>query len=210
MNNNLSISTLVFFVMDCSTSMRRFGDEPRDALNRMLRDVRGAPGALATSLVVCGFNRKAHTLVSGPVANILSIHTLPLDAGTRLFGTVADVLHEALVFVEHEHQHGNRPNVFIAVVTDGEDNLSGGELGHVQHLSAQARREGFHLEVYGLGVNGKYLAELMGFSVENSVNLDASAASVSSSMHTATGHTTKIMRLGEIVAERDRMNKKAN
>ena len=201
LNNTLSVSTLTVLVMDCSTSMRRFGQQPRHELNAMLRTLRAEKGALATQLVVYGFNKQPFVLCQGSLTQILEIGQLPLDAGTRLFGTVADVLTSTLRFVQEVRATGQRANVIVAVITDGEDNLSAHDLPEVRKLAAHATRAEFHLEVIGLGVDGKFLAALMGFSVDHSVNLAATSEGLSQSLQSITGETTRLMRLGEKVAD---------
>lgn len=199
-NNTLDVATLCMLVMDCSTSMRRFGEQPRTELNSLVRTLKVERGALATSLTIYGFNRHPFLLVEGPLVNIAAVGHLPLDRGTRLFGTVADVLTSVLQFHADMSAVGKKVNVLVAVITDGEDNLSPHDLSEVRRLASQARRLGFQLEVFGLGIDGKYLANLMGFSVEGSVSVAATSDGLSHTMHSITSETARLMRLGEKAA----------
>jgi hypothetical protein len=196
-NDTLSATTLAVPVMDCSTSMRRFKDEPRTLLNRMIRQLQAARGAPATFLAVFGFNRLTHLLIKPqPLMLVTPIETIELNRGTRLYGTVAEVLTQAIEFRDDRAKVGHKPNILVSVFTDGENTLSQDSISDARRLAKEARRRDIQLDVIGLGVDGRQIARHMGFSGDSSIFGEATSDSLNTSIGLVAERTTTIMGLG--------------
>jgi hypothetical protein len=196
-NDTLSATTLAVLVMDCSTSMRRFRDEPRALLNRMIRQLQSARGAPATFLAVFAFNRLTRLLIKPqPLMLVTQIETIELSRGTRLYGTVAEVLTQTIEFRDDRARVGHTPNILVSVFTDGENTLSQDSISDTRRLAKEARRRDIQLDVIGLGVDGRQIARHMGFSGDSSVHGEATSDSLSTSIGLVTERTTTMMGLG--------------
>ncbi len=169
-------STLSVIVMDASTSMRRFGSTPVDSLHEYVRDLAAGPTAASIAAGVVTFSSEPRVCV--PVTPVRAFPR-PIDyvtsAGTRLYGATRDVLRALLA-----SEAPQVPNVIVAVFTDGEDNASS-ERTRIQlvELAGVAQRRGFTLLTFGIGVDGRRIAERMGFPFEREAARSAEATSES-------------------------------
>src|SRR5436309_1532009 len=84
-------------VMDRSASMGRFGDVPLRAINGYLQKLRQSEHARFLEVSVVVFDHATDTLIPmQPVAQVLTLAKYANGKGTRLHGTVADVIEQLI------------------------------------------------------------------------------------------------------------------
>lgn len=167
-------TTLAVIVMDASTSMRRFGSTPVDALEDYVRDLATSPASGAIAAGVVTFSSEPRVCVPvTPVRVFPRRIDYVTSMGTRLYGATRDVLRTLLA-----SDAPQVPNVIVAVFTDGEDNASS-ERTRIQlvELAGVAQRRDFTLLTFGIGVDGRRIAERMGFPFEREAARSAEATS---------------------------------
>lgn len=156
---------LSVIVMDCSTSMRRFGDAPRSALQEHVDELREDRDADRLASAIVGFNRRTTVILPPtPVRAIEQLPTWELAGGTRLYASVEDSLRVTAATVREIEASGRACRVVFAVLTDGEDNASPPQaLAGVRERAAIARAKSWTLLTFGYGVMADRIAETMGF-----------------------------------------------
>ena len=172
---------LSVIVLDCSTSMRRFGDAPRSALQEHVDELRADGDAKRLATAIVGFHRHTHVILAPtPVEAIARLPTWELAGGTRLYASVDDALRVTDATVEALAESGRGCRVVLAVLTDGEDNASPSPaLASVRQRAALARRKGWTLLTFGYGVMADRIAQTMGFPTHGGAATTAEPAAAS-------------------------------
>jgi uncharacterized protein YegL len=193
--SDLALSVIV---IDCSTSMRRFGDAPRSALQEHVDELREDRDAARLATAIVGFHRGTQVIVPPtPVGAIAALPSWALAGGTRLYASVDDALRVSAATVRDIEASGRGCRVVFAVLTDGEDNASPSTaLASVRGRAAVARAKGWTLLTFGYGVMADRIAETMGFpSTEGSATSAApDAASLRRTMSRVTHVTLESIR----------------
>ena len=168
-------------VMDRSASMEKFGDVPLRAINCYLQRLRQSAPAELLEVSVVVFDHATDTLV--PMRPIADIQQLPLYAsgqGTRLHGTVADVIERLTQRVLVEQSQGVTVSASVTVFTDGEDTSKppGKHLGRLRRAVVEAGDLGFQLIAVGIGIDGTSLAKELWFPLNLANTVDADGVEI--------------------------------
>jgi hypothetical protein len=179
-------------LFDRSSSMRRFGTAPRDALNSHLDVLRVSDAADRIAVQVVTFDRHMEIVLPFQRVSLATdVGQIVPGHGTRLYGTVRDAMLPVLLDVNAARALGFSIDVVVAVFTDGE-NSCGTIFDQAETLTvaAQALRRGWELHTFGFGVNATLIASDMGFPADltHAHSLDASAQAI----HRAVTHTTML------------------
>lgn len=154
------------FVIDCSHSMHKHGDAPLTGMRSFVTGLQNGPNP--ERIAGCIVNFADETTIVVPLQPITRVNPAYLQynaAGfTRLYGSVHDTLYALLTLATHRETMGLRTDVILSVLTDGEDNRSRDWLTPCRRLAEEARRRGWEMSVFGLGVSGVNIAVTMGFS----------------------------------------------
>lgn len=162
-------------VMDRSGSMERFGSVPLRAINDYLLKLQRSALAASLEASVVVFDHATDTLIPmKPIAQIGMLRSYKNGHGTRLHGTVADVLERLIARVAEEQAQGADVTASIAVFTDGEDTSrpAGKHLTRLRHLVVSAGDLGFQLIAVGIGIDGKALAKELWFPENGALTVD--------------------------------------
>lgn len=174
---------LAVLVLDDSGSMGAYGEAPTQALNDQIVALKLRPGAENTILMAYNFSEGEPKLVISPT-QLVRAALLPLriadGSGTRLNGSVGDVLHTALKFHAYAQEvYGAEVIGVVSVISDGGDNLSSpDEKAQEARLAEDARKCGFDLQVIGIGIEGPDLADILHFDRQHAHTVHASVAGV--------------------------------
>lgn len=153
-------------VMDRSASMARFGQVPLRVINNHLERLRQSPFTNAQEVSVVLFDHATDTLVPmRPISKVGALPPYPLGSGTRLHGTVADVIERLIRIVLAEQSQGVHALASVVVFTDGEDRSkpAGKHLARLRRVGIEAQDLGFQLMAIGIGISGTRLAEELWF-----------------------------------------------
>ncbi|MFA4846472.1 MAG: vWA domain-containing protein [Patescibacteria group bacterium] len=166
--------TLSVLILDASMSMIRFGDAPRQCVANHLAAIKKSPDGREQFCAVITFNKHATLVVPLARADAISdSFRYQNDYGTLLWKTVHEALKSfCLYFRLHSPKN---TKIFVGVISDGIDNQSnkGGQPGNpvypekTKKWSKRALELGFELFAYGIGVDGKKLAEDLGFPTDD-------------------------------------------
>ena len=187
--------TLSVMIRDRSGSMAKYGDTPQKCVNDHLTAIKNPPDGREQFVTVITFadNAKIEIPVS-PAATVQPLEAYLADGGTLQWRTVHETL--KLFCTLHRMNDPKNLKVFVGVISDGDDNLSNKPTypeepypKKTQKWAKIALDLGFELFAYGIGIDGKKLAEDMGFPSDDqhAFTLEASVASV----REATTHFTK-------------------
>lgn len=157
---------LAVLIMDRSASMARFGDVPLRVINRHLERMQAAEYAALQEVSVVVFDHATDTLMPmQPLVHARPLRPYSLGQGTRLHGTVADVLERLTSQVIEEQSRGVEVSVSVVVFTDGEDRSkpAGKHLARLRRAVMQAGDLGFQLIAVGIGIDGVRLAQELWF-----------------------------------------------
>lgn len=179
--------------LDMSESMKKFGDVPRSAVNmyfdQLEQDVR-----LFHITGLVGFGTEAAVLIPpSPIKQVGRLDEYRPNGSTRLFQTVDEGLEGLLVGWRRLSPQGKaRTQVVVGVFSDGQDNQSDKALypQKLQATSAECLREGWILTTFGIGIDGKELARLMGFPEDRAETREGTGGGLHDAM-TSLGHTTR-------------------
>ena len=186
--------TLSVVIMDCSGSMQGFESAPKNALIELVQGLQSSTAADSINVAIFGFSSQKVPAVIVPLSPVMSIRSFEIpvpNGGTRLYGTVLDVLMALERLWQDAKKHGSVPNVVVTVCTDGHDNLSQDRQPVLQVFSRCVRELGWDLSVFGYGVDAPNIARNMGFNddAEHATTMDADEASIHTSMQSVTSRT---------------------
>lgn len=173
-----SISTAKVFavlVMDRSGSMERFRDVPLRAINGYLDKMRASQYAAALEVSIVVFDHATDTLISmRPVSQIKPLPPYKNGRGTRLYGTVADVVERLNQRILVEHSQGVNATGSVVVFTDGEDTSTppGKHLSRMRRAVVEAGDLGAQMIAIGIGIDGLRLAEDLWFPAKFAHTVD--------------------------------------
>jgi len=158
-------STLALLLLDRSGSMHCYGQTPRLAANECIQVVQAVDGSENATLAVFTFGNEVTLDVRPqPVRSVKPIETYVPDGGTKLYEAVYAALFVALEFQSVAASQGSNVNVAISVISDGQDTASDIKyIAQQRELARQARERGFKLQVIGIGVDSRAMAQDLGF-----------------------------------------------
>jgi len=158
-------TTLALLLLDRSGSMAEYGQTPRKAANECIQTVQNVPGAENATLAVFTFGSDVSLAVHPqPVKSVKPLETYVPNGNTKLYEAVFAALFVALEYHDVAKAQGSQVNVAISVISDGEDTASDPEYkSRMRELARQARQRGFQLQVIGIGVDSKKMAQDLGF-----------------------------------------------
>jgi hypothetical protein len=172
---------LSLLVLDCSTSMSRFGHAPEQAVNRYLDTVRADTAHHHVTGLVTFSEHFRTEIQPAPVHSIPRYKGYRTDAGTLLWRTVKRVL-RGLSDSWDTLSPAERANlsIVVSVLSDGDDNLSDRRdyPSALQDYARRGRKHGWQLASFGIGIDGKRLAREMGFDEELSQTVEPTEAGV--------------------------------
>jgi len=188
--------TLSVMIIDRSGSMQKYGGTPQKCVNDHLAAIKNPPDGREQFVTVITFADDAKIEIPvSPAATAQPLETYVADGWTLLWQTV----HETLKLFCTLHRMNNPTNlkVFVGVISDGDDNRSDNTIypKKTRKWAQIALDLGFELFAYGIGVDGKKLAEDMGFPSDDqhAFTLEASVASVQeATTHFTTRSTTHV------------------
>lgn len=162
-------------VMDRSGSMERFRDVPLRAINGYLDKLRASKFADSIEASIVVFDHATDTLISmRPVTQIKSLAPYKNGRGTRLYGTVADVVERLNQRILVEQSKGVNATGSVVVFTDGEDTSQppGKHLSRMRRAVVEAGDLGFQMLAIGIGIDGLRLAEELWFPAKFAHTVD--------------------------------------
>jgi uncharacterized protein YegL len=162
-------------VMDRSHSMTRFGSVPLRAINSYLERLKDSEASSAIEVSVVVFDHATDILVPmQPVHRVAPLGPYAHGKGTRLHGTVADVLERMVLRVVDAQGSGLAVAASVAVFTDGEDTSlpKDKHLARLRRSVIEAEDLGFQLLAIGIGLDGAALAQQLWFPVQLAQTVD--------------------------------------
>lgn len=161
--------------MDRSHSMTRFGSVPLRAINGYLDRLRDSDVRHAIEVSIVVFDHATDILVPmQPVTAIKPLSPYAHGKGTRLHGTVADVLERMVLRVIDAQSNGLAVAGSVAVFTDGEDTSQpeGKHLPRLRRAVMEAEDLGFQLLAIGIGLDGAAVAQQLWFPTHLAQTVD--------------------------------------
>jgi len=158
-------TTLALLLLDRSGSMDEYGQTPRLAANECIQTIQRVPGAENAKLAIFTFASDVSLDIKPqPVRSVQLLKSYQADGSTKLYEAVFIALFLALEHYAIQEKEGRKTEVVISVITDGQDTASSPEYRlRMLQLVGQARKLNFKLQVIGIGVDSKQLAEDLGF-----------------------------------------------
>ncbi|MEK7159571.1 MAG: vWA domain-containing protein [Patescibacteria group bacterium] len=187
--------TLSILIVDESGSMDNYGRVPQDCVNNHFRGLQNPPDGRQQYCTVILFNDRYRVAVPLTEASHLRpMTTYKAEGNTLLYETVHQVLK---LFISCFEQSTADLKVFVGVFSDGLDTKSDAnrQPKKVQVTSHKARMLGWELFSYGIGIDAKELARLLGFPTdkEHVHNFTAEAKSVGEATRHFTGRSTTVI-----------------
>lgn len=187
--------TLSILIVDESGSMDSYGRIPQNCINDHFKALLNPPDGREQYCTVIFFNDKYRVAVPlTEAANLQSLTNYKADGNTLLFETVHQVLK---LFISCFEQTTADLKIFVGVFSDGQDNKSDAnrQPKKVQVSAHKARMLGWELFSYGIGIDAKELARMLGFPTdkEHVHNFTAEAKSVGEATRHFTGRSTTVM-----------------
>jgi uncharacterized protein YegL len=170
-------TTLSILIVDGSSSMQLHGDAPQNAVNDYMNQIRTDTGTNhLVALVIFNDEFRVEIPVT-PISKMRRYNTYRAEGNTLLYRSVKRVL-EGVVDAWDVLSEAEQRNlqIYVFVISDGADNKSPAR-DYPQALveySERARRDGWKLACYGLGVSGQLLAQAMGFDPDLAETFEAS------------------------------------
>jgi|GEM_PF-5272120 len=157
---------IAMLVVDRSSSMAGFDDKPLKGMRDFVIGLQRGPEPERIAVGIVTFADTTTFEVQFKMASEVDPDELQyLPSGcTRLYGTVYDTLYALLSLATMRQTAGLETQVIMTVITDGDDNRSRELLNPCRDLAKEARRRGWELAVFGLGVSGIKIAREMGFT----------------------------------------------
>ncbi len=188
--------TISVIILDCSTSMGKYGQTPGAAVDAHIVALQGQEGCQYICGVV-GFADEARIIIPlSPVEKISGMGRFEARGNTKLYDTVRMVLQKLMLgFQESPLEYLNNLRINVAVFSDGADNRSeDGASKHLQDLTKVAIKMGFNLMTFGIGIDSQRLAADMGFPTdsEHAKTSAATSRGVQDSMEFVTRTTTSL------------------
>jgi uncharacterized protein YegL len=187
--------TLSILIVDESGSMADYGKTPQNCVNNHFQSLKNPPDGRQQFCTVILFNDKYRVAIPLTEANeLVPMTSYKADGNTLLYETVHQVLK---LFISCFEQSTADLKVFVGVFSDGADNESDTDRQpkKVQVTARKARMLGWELFSYGIGVDAKELASLLGFPTDKDHvhNFTATAKSVGEATRHFTGQSTTVM-----------------
>lgn len=155
--------TLSILILDASSSMRRYGAVPLESVKAHLRQIKNPPDGRKQYCAIVTFHFRPEVLMPvGSAESTAEIVSYTTEVGTLLYETVWHVL----IWLCEMKEQFESPNlkIVIGVFSDGADGRSPDNQPALLQATAQdARKSGFLLFTYGIGIDAKELARDMGF-----------------------------------------------
>lgn len=181
-------------LVDASSSTKRFGNTPKNAINELIEDLQKDRRLNGTNHVVSLVTFSHDLSVKIPptaVQNIRGYYGHQTGYGSLFYRSAKRVfmgLWESWKTLSYHERM--RLQIVVTVITDGEDNLSPSDdypeaLLEYVALAKQAR---WKLACYGLGINAEYLARRIGFPTEFAETLGSSPQAFQQATRRASGH----------------------
>jgi len=192
-NENIP-KTLSILIVDESGSMANYGQTPQKCVNDHFRSLKNPPDGRQQFCTVILFNDKYRVAIPLTKASELVPMTgYNADGNTLLYETVHQVLK---LFISCFKQSSADLKVFVGVFSDGADNKSDPDRQpkKVQVTAHKARMLGWELFSYGIGIDAKELARLLGFPTDKDHvhNFTTSARSVGEATRHFTDRSTTV------------------
>lgn len=187
--------TLSILIVDESGSMDSYGRIPQNCINDHFKALLNPPDGREQYCTVILFNGKYRVAVPLTEATALKpMNSYKAYGDTLLFETVHQTLK---LFISCFEQTTADLKIFVGVFSDGQDNKSDAnrQPKKIQVSAHKARMLGWELFSYGIGIDAKELARLLGFPTdkEHIHNFTAEAKSVGEATRHFTGRSTTVM-----------------
>jgi hypothetical protein len=174
-DSDLKAKVFMMLIMDRSASMERYKDTPLRAINSYLKKLRAIQHASSFEASIVVFDHATDTLISmRPLLQIEPLAPYKNGRGTRLYGTVADVIERLNQRVLVEQSQGVSASASVAVFTDGADSSTppNKHLARMRRAVVEAGDLGFQLIAIGIGIDGIKLAEQLWFPAKLAHTVD--------------------------------------
>ncbi|MFA4846473.1 MAG: hypothetical protein WC654_08045 [Patescibacteria group bacterium] len=190
--------TFSIMILDASGSMRSYGDVPQKCINEYLESLKNPPDGRKQYCTVVVFNDDYQAIIKPSLAaKVKPITNYCADGCTLLWETVYKALknYRALYgIIQPENL-----KIFVGVFSDGQDNKSFKDR-QPRKLKAMAKAVqalGWELFCYGIGIDGKKLAQDMGFPTDDDhcQTVEANDAGVQATTQHFTAATTTCFHL---------------
>jgi len=161
--------TLSIIILDASISMAEHGDVPQRCVNEHIETLKNPPDGRKQYCTVIVFGEDYRALIPPIAAESLQpISNYRADGkSTLLYETVYKTLQNYLAI--HSINRPENLKIFVGVFSDGDDNKSdrARQPRKVKKLAQVAQSLGWELFCFGIGIDGKALAESMGFPTDD-------------------------------------------
>jgi len=179
---------LAMLVLDRSGSMNTYGNQPLIALNELIQNLRVAEGAERTWAGIITFAGDVREDAKPVPATELEDRTSYVANGsTALFKAVITALNKCFEFKKFaKNRDGLEAEVVVAVISDGGETDNYELQPEVIKLSEEARKQGFKLQVVGIGINAMQLSQQLGFTPGLAVTVEPTRQGVSRATRSVT------------------------
>ena len=176
---NTSIGILI---IDESGSMQQHGDAPPKAVDKAVDTLKIIADGRTYYIGIVGFSDIMRVLQQiKPVDKITALQGYRANGNTRLFATVLDVLTFLLgQLVRAADRVAPDLSIAVGVFSDGADNLSQSAQGLLHETVASVRPRGWALQTFGIGIDSKRLAQLLGFDPDIAITVKPNAEGLDS------------------------------
>lgn len=160
--------TFSIMILDASGSMKVFGEVPQKCINEHLEALKNPPDGRKQYCTVVVFNDDYQAIIKpAPAEKVKPITNYCADGCTLLYETVYQALksYRALYGIAQPENL----KIFVGVFSDGQDNRSSADRQpkKLKKMATAVQALGWELFCYGIGIDGKKLAEDMGFPMDD-------------------------------------------
>ncbi len=195
----MAISVVRFIpilVFDVSSSMRHLSQPLQNAGNKFIKFLLtlGRPDEIRASVII--FSSNAVVL-----HDFLPLHEINLQCnfvhgyGTALYAGSLKAIDLAQEQLGKCLAQRKAPKVSINVFTDGYDTRSAAQLPLLKEKVRAAKKLGFDLRLFGIGIDVRQTAREMGFPLEQVVEVPATSEGIHTSSIVMNDYPTQIFKL---------------
>lgn len=186
-------TSIGIMILDASGSMKEHGDAPPKAVDKAVDTLRSDTSRTYFLGIVSFANRMQVLQRITSVDKITPLENYIAEGNTLLFGTVLDVLTFLLgQVVKAGERIAPDLSVAVAVISDGHDNLSPQAQPLLHETASAVRARGWSLQAFGIGIDSKRLAQLLGFDPDLALTVAASAEGLDTATTTFVNSLTSL------------------
>lgn len=159
--------TLSIIILDASPSMQKHGLVPQECVNEHFKAIRNPPDGRKQYCTVITFHDAAFVNIPlTPADQLADMNNYHTDGSSTLLW---ETVYQTLKLFSTAMPQTTNLKIFVGVFSDGGDNASDHERQphKVKRMAQKVQALGWELFCFGIGIDGKKLAEDMGFPTDD-------------------------------------------